>query len=77
MNTLIVQEPIRCFVHCRFPELFHAYDNDQRGNHGDNCASFADNLERVKDAKQKGEWQPKQWIAKYEPGQYKPGDQPI
>ena len=34
------EENILSIVFKHFPELFHGFDNDSLGNHGDNCALF-------------------------------------
>lgn len=34
------EENILAIVFARFPSLFAGYDNNQWGNHGDNCAIF-------------------------------------
>lgn len=39
------EENILAILFARFPELFIGFDNNSRGGHGDNCASFAANVE--------------------------------
>lgn len=34
------EENILAIIFARFPELFAGYDNNQWGEHGDNCAIF-------------------------------------
>ena len=45
------EENIFAMAYARFPELFAGYDNNQWGDHGDNCAIF-NHQSRIRKAKQ-------------------------
>ncbi|KAA0163258.1 hypothetical protein FNF27_07963 [Cafeteria roenbergensis] len=45
------EENIFAMIFERFPALFHGFDNNSLGNHGDNCAAFAKNQLEVRQGK--------------------------
>jgi hypothetical protein len=50
------EENIVAIAYKRWPQLFHGFDNDSGGEHGDNCAAFSANLDMVKQLKKAGTW---------------------
>jgi len=48
------EENIFAMIYQRFPDLFHGFDNNSLGNHGDNCAAFQANEIEVKKLRQAG-----------------------
>lgn len=49
------EENILAMIFERFAELFHGFDNNSMGNHGDNCAAFQKNILEVKTRRENGQ----------------------
>lgn len=49
------EENIMAIIFARFPELFADYDNNQWGDHGDNCAIFNHQSRLRKERQARGE----------------------